>query len=151
MTRFLFLFLLLSASLARAETIEVVCKINKGDARPIPFRFVKNANGSVEMYRFDRNVNSITKGATPFKTWLEKLEITNSQIIYETKADGLANSKPLDVNSPLIPEGETRNGTISRVDGSWHEYFTSYGPWSEISGPYTSQAGSCEPRRANKF
>jgi hypothetical protein len=141
-----------TSNLVYSETISVVCKLDKGDDRPIPFKFIKNPNGTIQMFRFDKSENRVEKfeGGTSGKSSLVLLEIGESEIKYQTKYEGYSHTS-LDVSSPVVPEGESRTGRISKIDGSWNEYYTSYGPWSEITGKFNNQNGKCVNRTENKI
>ena len=146
------LMLALTTSFSFAETINVVCRLDKGDGTPIPFKFVKNTNGSIEMYRFDKNESRVLSDDPPQKSYLISLEITPSRIIYKTERDGFEYKNMADKTSPLVPSGETRTGTISRVDGTWDEYYFSFGPMTELIGDKSKfQKGKCEPRGVLNF
>ncbi|QWE15355.1 hypothetical protein [Polynucleobacter sp. AP-Sving-400A-A2] len=144
------LTLLLSLSIcfsAVAQSINLACQHNqfkdKG-ARPIDFK--KNKQGLWEMSWDGENVNRDTVGNSPSKRTLVSLEISDSKISY--KFDYVAYA-----TQNYGEWGQTRIGTISRIDGIWTEYVIGYG--EIMSGipqqKFTNLDGKCELRGTNKF
>ena len=140
-----------SSGFAFSETISLVCTPDKEGVGPIPLRFIRNTNRTLEMYRFDANENREIpqRYGPPWKSKLINLQITKSEISYKTKLEASSHSDQTDKNSPLVPMGDTRTGAISLVDGSWSEYVTSYGFLATLSGDEHILKGKCEPKQVS--
>ena len=129
-----------------AQSINLVCRLNQYKNVVIPIDFKKNKQGVWEMIWDGKNVNLATTGDSPSKNRLVNLEISDVKISYKSDYVSYANQS--------APEwGQTRIGTISRIDGSWTENLVGYGemlPGIPVE-KFKNQDGKCEPRGVNKF
>jgi hypothetical protein len=147
MKKILIGFLLFFSLSANAIEIELICRFNGENKLPIPFKFIKKDNNKLgDMYRFDRNVNGKLEGESRSYGTLKELKISKSQISYNYEEYGFKE------NTNVIDCQASRTGSISRVDGTWNEYFfTNCSMNSDGQMRFVNNYGQCENRKGNKF
>jgi hypothetical protein len=144
------LTLLLSLSICldvAAQSINLVCQHNKfKDMGVKSIDFKKNKQGLWEMNWDGNNVNFSKTGDPSSKRTLVSLEITDAKISYKYDYVSYANQQ-------YGEWGQTRIGTISRIDGLWTEYVIGYGELMPgiPQEKFVNLDGKCEPRGVNKF
>jgi hypothetical protein len=149
---YFFIIFTLFYQFVHCETIEVFCKIKNPEAAPRVYKFIKNYNKQIRMLKDDKDITESTTNelSPPPTRSLISLEINNSQISYTTKIQGMGRFLD-DPSMPLNEYSDTKNGTISRIDGTWRETSSLTGLWATMFGQFHTIEGMCEPRKQNKF